>query len=757
MKPLISSPLSGRMSEAKPKPKSAGGARSGGAEKPRRAKPRRKTLHRDAPESKASSQKAAGQKASDQAKSDTKLPLESKTSGNGTSPDQRSVGAKPALDNGLPENTQSEQKPKPRRKKAPAVEAAADPNTQEAPPPDPIEPDRQQSREEAEKARKKYLLRRFWITGRGYWGRHGDKFAWLLTIGLLVMIGVNVGFQYGINRWNRAIFDAIERRDAHTVYVLSAVFLPLVACSISLVVAQVYMRMTMQRRWRSWLTTSVIARWLDHGRYYQLNLVKGDHANPEARISEDLRVATESPVDFIAGVIAAFLSASTFIVVLWTIGGSLSFTLGGSTITVPGFLVVTAIIYAGITSTSMFAIGRRFVQLSEDKNQSEAEFRYVLTRVRENGESIALLGGEEEENAGIDRTFGGVLQRWASLTGQYMRTALVSQGSSLFAPVVPVLLCAPKFLDGSMTLGQVMQAASAFAIVQGAFGWLVDNYPRLADWNASAHRIASLMMSLDGLERAEQSQELGRIKHGETKGSAILVLDDLSVTLDDGTSVVKETEVVIEPGERVLVSGESGTGKSTLVRAIAGLWPWGSGSVNFHPERRLFMLPQRPYIPSGTLRRATAYPAPAKNWKAAEIKAALDKVGLGYLKTRLGEAAPWDQTLSGGEKQRLAFARLLLHAPDIVVLDEATSALDEKSQDQMMATVIGELPKVTVISVAHRAELEVFHTRKITLERQKGGAQLVSDIELAPRKKKRSLLQRALWGSGSGPEERRGK
>ncbi|WP_292859220.1 ABC transporter ATP-binding protein/permease [Mesorhizobium sp.] len=640
-------------------------------------------------------------------------------------------------------------KPKPRKKDESIVEAAAsDVAAEVPPPPETEEPGPELTAEEAAKARKKYLLRRFWISGRGYWGRHGDKLGWPLAIGLVTLIGVNVGFQYGINVWNRSIFDAIEKRDAHTVYFLSAVFVPLVLGSISLVVAQVYLRMTMQRRWRAWLTTSVIARWLANGRYYQLNLVKGDHQNPEARLSEDLRVATESPVDFVAGVISAFLSASTFIVVLWTIGGALSFSFGGSTITVPGFLVITAVVYAGVTSTSMFIIGRDFVQLSEEKNQAEAEFRYVLTRVRENGESIALLGGEEEENSGIDRTFAGVLKRWARLTGQHMRTALVSQGSSLFAPVVPVLLCAPKFLEGSMTLGQVMQAASAFAIVQGAFGWLVDNYPRLADWNASARRIASLMMSLDGLERAEQSDELGRIKHGETKGDAMLSLDDLSVTLDDGTSVVKETEVVVEPGERVLVSGESGSGKSTLVRAIAGLWPWGSGSVNFHPDRRLFMLPQRPYIPSGTLRRVVAYPAAADNWKMDEVKAALEKVGLGYLTGRIKEDAPWDQTLSGGEKQRVAFARLLLHRPDIVVLDEATSALDEKSQDQMMGTVIRELPEVTILSVAHRAELEAFHTRKIALERRNGGAKLVSDVDLAPRRRKRGLLQRALWGSG---------
>src|SRR5438128_1852334 len=614
----------------------------------------------------------------------------------------------------------------------------------EPPPPEAIEADPQMSPEEAEEARRDYLLTRFWIGARGYWGRNGDRLAWLFTIGLLLLIIGHVGFQYGINVWNRAIFDAIEKRDSATVYYLAAVFFPLAIGSVLLGVAQVFARMGIQRRWRAWLTHAVISRWLANGRYYQLNLVGGDHKNPEYRIAEDLRIATDSPVDFATGVTSAFLSAPTFIVVLWTIGGALTVTIGGSPITIPGFLVIAAIVYAAIASGSIVTIGRRFVQVSEDKNQAEAEFRYALTRVRENGESIALLGGEEEERDGIDRNFAKVLRQWSQLARQHMRTTLVSQGSGLIAPVVPLLLCAPKFLDGSMSLGQVMQAASAFTIVQTAFGWLVDNYPRLADWNACARRIASLMMSLDGLERAEQGDGIGRIKRGETEGDAMLSLNDLSVTLDDGTAVVQETEVVIEPGERLLVAGESGTGKSTLVRALAGLWPWGGGSVNFHPDRRLFMLPQRPYIPSGTLRRAIAYPGAADDWLTEQICDALHKVGLDHLKDKIEEEGPWDQTLSGGEKQRLAFARLLLHNPDIVVLDEATSALDEKSQDKMMEIVIKELPKATIVSVAHRAELEAFHSRKIVLERRKGGARLVSDVALIPRKGGQRLLGRFL-------------
>ncbi|MGB6706823.1 MAG: ATP-binding cassette domain-containing protein [Pseudolabrys sp.] len=615
----------------------------------------------------------------------------------------------------------------------------------EPPPPGVAEPDKTMSPEEIEKARRRYLLKRFWMSARGFWGNSGHRIAWFGSVGLLLLIVFYVAVQYGINLWNRKIFDAIEKRDSATVLWLSAAFFPLAFTSVALGVAQVFARMGIQRRWRAWLTDNVVSRWLNHGRYYQLNLVAGDHKNPEYRIAEDLRIATDAPVDFIAGVTSALLSAATFIVVLWTIGGALSVSLAGTTLTIPGFLVVAAVAYAALASTAMAVIGRRFVAISENRNQAEAEFRYVLTRVRENGESIALLGGETEERDGIDKSLRGVLRQWARLCGQHMRTTIVSQGSNIIAPVLPVLLCAPKFLDGSMTLGQVMQAASAFTIVQSAFGWLVDNYPRLADWNACARRIASLMMSIDSLERAESGDDIGRIVRGETKDKSMLSLSELTVTLGDGTAVVDQAEVLVEPGERLLVAGDSGSGKSTLVRAISGLWPWGSGRIDIHPDRRLFMLPQRPYVPAGTLRRATAYPGAADDWTTEQIEEALDKVGLTHLKDKIeDEEAPWDQTLSGGEKQRLAFARLFLHNPDIVVLDEATSALDAKSQDKMMELLIKELPSATLVSVAHRAELEDFHSRKIVLARRKGGAKLVRDIDLVPRKGKRRLLGRWL-------------
>ncbi|HEY0299947.1 MAG TPA: ABC transporter ATP-binding protein/permease, partial [Rhizomicrobium sp.] len=524
---------------------------------------------------------------------------------------------------------------------------------------------------------------------------------------------------------------------------LAAVFFPLACASVLFGMTNVWARMTTQRRWRAWVSDAVISRWLKNGRYYQLNLVSGDHQNPEGRLTEDLRVSTDAPVDFAVGVLQAALSAVTFIAVLWTIGGALDIAVGGYDLRIPGFLVIAAVLYAVLASGAMTVVGKRFVAVSEDRNQAEADYRYQLTRVRENGESIALLGGEEEERAGINRSLHRVLLRWRDLCRQHMKTTIVSQGSSLIAPVIPLILCAPKFLDGSMSLGQVMQAASAFTIVQAAFSWLVDNYPRLADWNASARRIAALMVSLDALEKAETGDGFNRIARGETTDAAMKLIN-FSVSLDDGTAVVGDTEIVINKGERVLVAGESGTGKSTLVRAISGLWPWGGGEIQIQHDSRLFLLPQRPYIPTGTLRRAVAYPGAAEDWEPAQIKDILDKVGVAHLKDRLEEDAPWDQTLSGGEKQRLTIARVLLHRPDIIVLDEATSALDPKSQDELMKLLSEAMEGLTIISVGHRPELEQFHSRKIVLERRSGGAKMVSDIELVPAPRHGSMLWRWL-------------
>jgi len=570
------------------------------------------------------------------------------------------------------------------------------------------------------------LLRSFWQSAAGFWKGRAARVPWVLSGILLLIVLLNLAASYGMNLWLRVIFDALQTRDSNKVLELSMLYLPLLAGSVFLSVMQLCARMTMQRRWREWLNKLLIDRWLKNGRYYQLNFVDGAHQNPECRIADDVRIATEAPVEFATGAITAILSAAMFIVVLWTVGGAFTAHIGETALTIPGFLVFAAVIYAAVASGTMLVIGRRSITVAENKDQAEAEYRYVLTRLRENGEAIALLKGDDEERRGTDKSFKTVFLAWRDVCIQTMRTTIVSQTSDYITSVLPIILCAPKFLDNSMTLGEVMQAVSAFAIVQSALNWLVDNYPRLADWAASARRVASLKLSLDALERAE-IRRVGRIKRGEAKDAA-LRLRNVSVMLQDGAPVINGAEVAIMPGEKVLIIGESGTGKSTLARALAGAWSCGTGDIDIRAGAKLLVSPQRPYLPMGTLRRAVSYPDAAESRSVEEIAKVLEKVELDYLVGRLDEDKPWDQILSGGEKQRLAFARILLYRPNIIVLDEATAALDSQSQDRVMELLSQELRDATIVSIGHRAKLADFHHRKIILLRSRGGARLIGEV-----------------------------
>ena len=553
------------------------------------------------------------------------------------------------------------------------------------------------------------------------------------------------------------MFDALDKRDGSGVLSQSLLFFPLILASVSVGAASTYAKLTLQRRWRAWLNAHVLDQWLTRGRYYQLNLVPGDHRNPEHRMTEDLRLSVDAPVEFALGVFSAVLSAITFIGVLWFIGGTLTIPVGRTMLRIPGFLVLAAFLYAVLASGAMVLIARGFIVVSEQKNQAEAEYRYTLTRLRDHGESIAMLGGEQEERAGLDAAFTTVRTRWRALMRQYIRTTIVSYTTGGLAPIMPILLCAPKYVAGTMTLGEVMQAASAFAIVQTAFSWLVDNYPRFADWTASARRLASLLVALDRLEHADRVATTGRIVRKPAE-DGMLRLRDLSVTLHDGSAVVQEADIEIAPGEKVLVVGESGTGKSTLVRAIAGLWPWGGGEILIN-DAGLFLMPQQPYVPLGTLRRAVTYPLAPEALDDAVVRQTVEAVGLGHVLDRLDEDTQWEHILSGGEKQRLAFARVLLQRPHLMVMDEATAALDPVSQDQLMRLVLERLPDATIVSVGHRAELAAFHTRKLVLEYHPEGARLVGE-EALPRTFGRStrflarLRPRA--SAAQGPQAARG-
>ena len=553
----------------------------------------------------------------------------------------------------------------------------------------------------------------------------------MLTIGLVLLVLLQLTAQFRLNIWNRDIFNALARRDGTAVLRQALLFVPLAVAIVSLGVVAVYGRMTTQRKWREWLTEHLIVRLLAHGHYYQLNLVRGDHQNPEARISQDARMATDPPVDFAVGILSSTLTAATFIGVLWFVGGNLTIDVAGVSVIIPRYLVLAAIIYSIFASLAMVIIARRFVAVAEAVNQTEAEFRYALTRLRDNGESIALLGGETEEHEGLRGSLGSVLHQWLLLCYQQMRATVISNGNSVLAPVVPLVLCAPKYLDGSMMLGDVMQATGAFIYVQTAFNWLVENYPRLADWLASVRRVGSLMASLDYLDAVGRPGEPGTIRRIEYDAPT-LRLRDLSVTLEDGTVVINDADVVVQPGERILVMGESGTGKSTLVRAIAGLWPWGQGEIFIPRKAKLFLMPQYPYMPLGNLRRVVTYPLSSSKVEDKKLHELMNIVGLDYLTNRLDEEFPWDYALSGGEKQRVAFVRLLLHEPDFIVMDEATSALDPSSQEHLLTVISERLSRAAFLSIAHRPELQAFHQRVLVFEHRPGGSRLISDEATMP-------------------------
>jgi putative ATP-binding cassette transporter len=586
------------------------------------------------------------------------------------------------------------------------------------------------------------LLRRFALLSLGFWrGRTAVK-AWGFTFGLFAALLLNLGAAVAVNGWSKFFFDALQYKNEHRI--LLSIYLVLGLALVSALTGALLqqVRMRFQLRWREWMTKTLVRRWMERRRFYQLSILDLVD-NPEARIAEDGRLAIELFVDFTAGVTNAALTAASFVSVLWFIGGSL--TLFG--VEIPGYLVIAAVLYSGITSFGVLLIGRPLVARVERKAAAEADFRYELTRTRENAETIALIGGDEDERVKLAASFDTLALRWLKVIGSQTRMMLLSGGNNVLAPVIPLLLGAPKYLAGELSLGDLMQAAAAFAQVQNALNWLSDNSLRLADWFASARRVAALDAAYTRLDTLAEGPGGHAIDLGFSDDGA-LYLRGLSIAQHDGKVMLADAEVRILPGEKVLVKGDSGTGKSTLIRAMAGLWPWGSGQILRPRDARIAFMPQRPYIPLGTLRHALDYPHDAMPIAPGRTEQMLRACGLDHFIERLDDEDHWSGILSGGEQQRLAFARVLLKRPDIIIMDEPTSALDELSQTRMMELLRTEVPDAMVLHVAHRPGLDRFHDREIHLKREGSHPATVeetpADIWLAGRR----------WLSKVGARER---
>jgi vitamin B12/bleomycin/antimicrobial peptide transport system ATP-binding/permease protein len=577
----------------------------------------------------------------------------------------------------------------------------------------------------------------------GFWHGQTRARAWLLTSAVLLFLFANLGAALAVNRWYKFFFDALEQKDTKAVVLGLGLVLALTLMSAAFSVGLLHARMRLQVRWRQWLTRTLIGRWLADRHFYQLTIVHTEADNPEARIAEDGRIAIELLVDFSLGVLNALLAAISFIGILWVVGGSL--TVAGYSI--PGYMVLACIIYSTITTLIMFLLGRLLVRRVEHKAAGEAQLRYELTRVKDNAENIALTGGDDDERERLDVTFSDLVQRWLGVIVWQGRMMWLNGANLVLAPVVPLLLGAPKYLAGEMTLGSLMQAAAAFVQVQIALNWLADNALRLADWFASSRRVTQLSHAIDRLEAS-----LGPIGRGETIKLGVspdnrVHLRDLNIALHDGKLMIDGAEAIVAPGEKVLVKGESGSGKSTLIRAMAGLWPWGSGEILRPEGADIAFMPQRPYFPLGTLRIALLYPHPEQEVPDEKIRDTLVRCGLEHLIPRIDETEQWGSLLSGGEQQRLAFARVLIHPPDILIMDEPTSSLDELSQFRLMEYMRDLLPDTMVIHAGHRPGLERFHDGEIRLVREQGGGPTTTqEHHLSPLE----LVARALQGLGRG-------
>ncbi|MDB5380084.1 MAG: transporter ATP-binding protein [Rubritepida sp.] len=555
------------------------------------------------------------------------------------------------------------------------------------------------------------------------WLRAPDRgnARWLLFF-LLALTVAQVAIQIRLNLWNRDFFNALENRDFAAFRTQILVFLGFAALSMGVAVYQLYVKQLAQLRWREWLTQHLTEAWLRDGRHYQLEMA-GSTDNPDQRISEDVRISTDLALDFGVGIINSLMMLTAFIGILWTVSGPLHLAFSGHEVEIPGYMVWAALLYALLGTFLTWMVGRPMVRLNVERTTAEADFRFGLNRARESGEGIALIRGEADERRGLIGLFEEVKSSWRGLMRSQRNLMWLTSAYGTLAMIFPTIVASPAYFAGAITLGGLMQIGAAFGQVQGALNWFVDNFGLIAQWRSAVQRVVTFRDVIEELDTLIDDPSQPTIEVHETDEDK-LVLNNLEVAFSNGTTVIANASAEILAGERVLIKGESGSGKSTLFRAIGGLWPWGAGEIRTPPRESMMFMPQRPYLPLGTLRTAIAYPAGPDAFQAEEVAEALRKVGLEQFVEQLENEDRWDRVLSLGEQQRLAFARLLLQKPRWIFMDEATAALDEANQDAMMQLVLDELPEAGLISIGHRPGLAAFHTRSLDLLRAEGGARL---------------------------------
>src|SRR5918992_1469348 len=558
------------------------------------------------------------------------------------------------------------------------------------------------------------FLKAFWALTKPYWvsEERGKALALLVTVvGLaLAMVWMEVQFNY----WNRDFYNTFENRDQAEFFRQLGKFGLLAVGWIIMAVYRLWFLQMLQIEWRTWLTDHFLEEWMQDQAHYRMQLLDRGTDNPDQRIAEDLRIFVDYTSDLALGLLSAVVTLISFVVILWSLSGPAE--IWGFSI--PGYLVWTALIYATVGTLLTHYIGRRLIGLDFNKQRVEADFRFSLVRLRENSEGVALYRGEQEELGGLRQRFGAVIANWWQLMRKRKQVNWFQSFYAQLAIIFPYIVVSPRFFAGTIPLGQIFQTASAFNQVQGALSWFINAYVDFATWKATVDRLIGFRAALERV-RADAGRLDG--ERVETPQDTIGV-ENLELNLPQGTALLARTALELKPGEDVLVTGPSGAGKSTFFRALSGIWPYWKGRIRLPRGARLLFLPQKPYLPIGALKRAVSYPDDPAKFSDQSVLDALDAVGLQHLKASLERSENWAQVLSGGEQQRLAFARALLNRPDWLFLDEATSALPEEDQAALYKLLKERLPRTTIVSIGHRESLAAHHEKRLQWE----GAALVA-------------------------------